>query len=87
MIDITDPRNQHLISHPHFLSGVEHERERIIAIMYEQLAYYNKQIDGAKSLAFIANMENRKKGIIEAIKLARMSDLQAAEVFRKKEAK
>jgi hypothetical protein len=87
MIDITDPRNQHLISHPHFLSGIEHERERIIAIMYAQLAYYNKQIDGAKSLAFQGKMEDRKKGIIEAIKLARMTDMQAAEVFRKKETK
>lgn len=37
MIDITDPRNQHLISHPHFLSGVEHERERIIAILKANL--------------------------------------------------
>jgi hypothetical protein len=32
MIDIDDPRNEHILAHPHFLSGVEHgiqqERER-----------------------------------------------------------
>jgi hypothetical protein len=33
MIDINDPRNQHLIAHPHFLKGIEHERERIIELI------------------------------------------------------
>lgn len=31
MIDINDARNQHLLAHPHFLAGIKHERERIIA--------------------------------------------------------
>lgn len=33
MIDINDQRNQHLLAHPHFLSGVAHEQERIIAAL------------------------------------------------------
>lgn len=33
MIDVNDPRNQHLIAHPHFLKGIEHERERILKIL------------------------------------------------------
>lgn len=37
MIDLNDPRNEYLITHPHFLQGVQHgadsERARIIALL------------------------------------------------------
>jgi len=33
MIDINDPRNEHILAHPHFLSGIEHECERITALL------------------------------------------------------
>jgi hypothetical protein len=41
MIDITDPRNEHLIAHPHFIKGVEHgadmERIRIVKMLSAEL--------------------------------------------------
>jgi len=33
MIDFTDPRTEHLVTHPHFIKGIEHERDRIIALL------------------------------------------------------
>jgi hypothetical protein len=79
-----DDRLQHFAAHPYYLMGVSAERDRIIALMYELLAYYNKQLVAPKSAAFAKNMENRKRGIMEAIKLAQMTDLEAAEQFKKK---
>jgi hypothetical protein len=64
--------------------GAHDERERIIALTYQALAYYNSQLQSPKSLAFARNMENRKKGIMEAIKLMRMTNLEASDQFKKK---
>ena len=74
----------HIAASPEYLQGRTDERDRIIALMYELLAYYNGLLVAPKSAAFAANMENRKKGIIEAIKLARLTDAQAREAFQKK---
>jgi len=63
--------------------GAAEEHERIIALLYQQLAYYNKLLQTPKSRAFEANMQSRKKGIIESIKLIRMKDLEAEAVFYK----
>lgn len=63
--------------------AAEQERERIIALMYEALAHYNRLLISPKSAAFATNMENRKKGIIEAIKLMRMTDKEADHKFKK----
>lgn len=37
MIDLNDPRNEHILAHPHFLSGIEHERERILNAIEENI--------------------------------------------------
>lgn len=55
MIDMTDPRNEHLVTHPHFLKGVEHgieqERERCI----KKLREFAKQLteQGVPSLTYV----------------------------------
>jgi len=76
-------RSQHFAAHPYYLMGRDDERERIIALMYEALAYYNGLLITPKSGAFANNMENRKKGIIEAIKLMRMTNKEADAKFNK----
>lgn len=41
MIDLNDPRNEHILAHPHFLSGIEHgvaqERKRIMSLFTNRL--------------------------------------------------
>lgn len=39
MIDISDQRNQHLLAHPHFLTGLTHEQERIIKLIELRLEH------------------------------------------------
>ena len=63
--------------------GAAEERERIIALMYEALAYYNRLLVAPKSVAFANKMENRKNGIMEAIKLMRMTEKEADDKFKK----
>ena len=51
MIDITDQRNQHVLSHPHFLAGIQHERERILELIRNNEEWHNVQdvIDGLEA--------------------------------------
>lgn len=42
MLDLNDPRNQYLVAHPHFLSGVDYEQTRIIALLIRYIDYSGK---------------------------------------------
>ncbi len=35
MINFDDPRSEHILAHPYFLRGIEHERERILKAIEE----------------------------------------------------
>jgi predicted metal-dependent phosphoesterase TrpH len=56
MIDMTDPRNEHIVTHPHFLKGVEHgiqqERDRIYqGLVEEYQSHADMNMDTQKAVA------------------------------------
>jgi hypothetical protein len=66
MIDINDPRNEHLIAHPHFLSGIEHERERIIALLEQMIMTPPRDDENIHAwrgkFRALSNLQNALKG-------------------------